>query len=80
MVFRDTSGRKFERATDFLETAAYAQTIRESAARPAIPLFSTCQLADLDGVLLRMGEKEQEAQKNLKRKQHAEPAVHNTLL
>lgn len=75
MVFRDASGRKFERASDFLETAACARTVREIAARPAIPLLSTRQLADLDGVLLRMGEKELEARKNLKRKQHAEPAV-----
>lgn len=86
MVFRHASGRKFERATDFLEAAACARIIREIAARPAIPLLSTHQLADLDGVLLRMGEKELEARKKLKRKQHAGPAVreypakNNTLL
>ena len=50
MVFRDASGRKFERATDFLETAACARTVRKIAARPAIPLFSTRQLADLGSV------------------------------
>ena len=86
MFFRDASGRKFERATDFLETAACTRTVREIAARPALPLFSTRQLAELDGVLLRMGEKELEARKNLKRKQHAGAAVreytvkNNTLL
>ena len=86
MVCRDASGRKFERETDFLETAACARTVREIAVQPDIPLFSTRQLADLDGVLLRMGKKDLEARKNLKRKQHAGPAVreysakNNTLL
>lgn len=64
MVFCDSSSRKFERATDFLETAACTRTVRGIAARPVIPLFSTRQLADLDGVLLRMGEKELEARKS----------------
>lgn len=86
MAFRDASGRKFERATELLETAACARTVRRIVARPAIPLFSTRQLANLDEVLLRTGEKELEVRKKLKRKQHAGPAVreypakNNTLL
>lgn len=75
MAFRDASGRKFEQASDFLETGACARAVREVASRPAIPLLSMRQLADLDGVLLRMKEKERQARKSLKRKKQVGPPV-----